>query len=450
MKRSVFAICLVLAAAVLQAETIKMKDGELISGSILSQTEYTLNLATSYGNITLNQREIEAILPDKHRLILKGGTQLVGVILDLDEFNLKLQTDDGAVVNVDMPQIVSIETYDYDRGENAQKEFVEKNLERQQAAAERAAATAAQQNAAQAGAPAVVPAAGGLTFDSDIDQVFDAQKATVVNGSVVTPSARVEVPAPRPMTDEEAFIKGVKTGEVSQQDYAAAAKNELSAKKTAKKEAAKPAAKPKEKDFNKYFAVEAGVMPLDLKLDNSARDGYTADDNSLDVGGTSAIVSSKFMWRIKESNFWAGPMFAIANISNNSFADKDPNVKNANDTAVDPSDPPYPDPKVKTSGQILTIGAAANYYLNPAGRFVFYLTASAAYEMLTLNYRGEMQSDTIKSNGFAGGAGIGVETLVDDVMIGVEARQVFAQRSGELKNSSSSNTVIQARLSWKF
>lgn len=85
MKRSVFAICLVLAAAVLQAETIKMKDGELISGSILSQTEYTLNLATSYGNITLNQREIEAILPDKHRLILKGGTQLVGVILDLDE-----------------------------------------------------------------------------------------------------------------------------------------------------------------------------------------------------------------------------------------------------------------------------------------------------------------------------------------------------------------------------
>ena len=204
MKRSVFAICLVLAAAVLQAETIKMKDGELISGSILSQTEYTLNLATSYGNITLNQREIEAILPDKHRLILKGGTQLVGVILDLDEFNLKLQTDDGAVVNVDMPQIVSIETYDYDRGENAQKEFVEKNLERQQAAA-----TAAQQNAAQAGAPAVVPAAGGLTFDSDIDQVFDAQKATVVNGSVVTPSARVEVPAHRPMTDEEAFIKGV-------------------------------------------------------------------------------------------------------------------------------------------------------------------------------------------------------------------------------------------------
>ena len=103
------------------AETLKMKDGTLVSGSILSQTEYTLNLATSYGNITLNQREIEEILPDKHRLILKGGAQLIGVILDMDEFNLKLQTDDGATVNVDIPQIVSIEAYDYDRGKQAQQ-----------------------------------------------------------------------------------------------------------------------------------------------------------------------------------------------------------------------------------------------------------------------------------------------------------------------------------------
>ena len=109
MKKSVFAVlCLFCLACLGQAETIKMKSVEFISGSILSQTEYTLNLATSFGTITLNQREIEQILPDKHRIILKGGTQLVGVILDLDEFNLKLQTDDGATVNVDMPQIVSI------------------------------------------------------------------------------------------------------------------------------------------------------------------------------------------------------------------------------------------------------------------------------------------------------------------------------------------------------
>lgn len=445
MKKSVFAVlCLLCLACAVQAETIKMKSGEFISGSILSQTEYTLNLATSFGTITLNQREIEQILPDKHRIILKGGTQLVGVILDLDEFNLKLQTDDGATVNVDMPQIVSIEAYDYDRGQNAQKEFVEKTQQVQQAKEE------AKQAAAAKGAAPVVEAAGGLTFDSDIDQVFAAQKATVVNGSVVTPSATVTQTAPKLLTDEEAFIKGVKTGAVSQTDFAKAAKEELNKKKVVQP-AVKTADKPREKDFSKYFAIQAGAMPLDLKLDNSARDGYDAQDDSIDVGGTSAAVSSKFLWRVKESNLWAGPVLGIANIANASFADKDPAVQAAN--AADMSagrEPSYPDPTVRTSGQILTLGATANYYLNPNSRFVFYVTASAMYEMLTLNYRGEMQSNSIKSNGFAGGAGVGVETWVDDIMLGLEARQIFAPRSGELKNSAASNTVIQAQFSWKF
>lgn len=445
MKKSVFAVlCLLCLACAVQAETIKMKSGEFISGSILSQTEYTLNLATSFGTITLNQREIEQILPDKHRIILKGGTQLVGVILDLDEFNLKLQTDDGATVNVDMPQIVSIEAYDYDRGQNAQKEFVEKTQQVQQAKEE------AKQAAAAKGAAPVVEAAGGLAFDSDIDQVFAAQKATVVNGSVVTPSATVTQTAPKLLTDEEAFIKGVKTGAVSQTDFAKAAKEELNKKKVVQP-AVKTADKPREKDFSKYFAIQAGAMPLDLKLDNSARDGYDAQDDSIDVGGTSAAVSSKFLWRVKESNLWAGPVLSIANIANASFADKDPAVQAANAADISAGrEPSYPDPTVRTSGQILTLGAAANYYLNPNSRFVFYVTASAMYEMLTLNYRGEMQSNSIKSNGFAGGAGVGVETWVDDIMLGLEARQVFAQRSGELKNSAASNTVIQAQFSWKF
>lgn len=445
MKKSVFAVlCLLCLACAVQAETIKMKSGEFISGSILSQTEYTLNLATSFGTITLNQREIEQILPDKHRIILKGGTQLVGVILDLDEFNLKLQTDDGATVNVDMPQIVSIEAYDYDRGQNAQKEFVEKTQQVQQAKEE------AKQAAAAKGAAPVVEAAGGLTFDSDIDQVFAAQKATVVNGSVVTPSATVTQAAPKLLTDEEAFIKGVKTGAVSQTDFAKAAKKELNKKKVVQP-AVKTADKPREKDFSKYFAIQAGAMPLDLKLDNSARDGYDAQDDSIDVGGTSAAVSSKFLWCVKESNLWAGPVLGIANIANASFADKDPAVQAANAADIFAGrEPSYPDPTVRTSGQILTLGAAANYYLNPNSRFVFYVTASVMYEMLTLNYRGEMQSNSIKSNGFAGGAGVGVETWVDDIMLGLEARQVFAQRSGELKNSAASNTVIQAQFSWKF
>ena len=50
MKRIVLAI-LLFSAIGLQAETIKMKDGNLITGSIVAQTEYTLNLTTSYGTI---------------------------------------------------------------------------------------------------------------------------------------------------------------------------------------------------------------------------------------------------------------------------------------------------------------------------------------------------------------------------------------------------------------
>ncbi len=438
MKRFVSMCVALCLAAVASAETVKMKDGNLVTGSIVSQTEYVLNLSTSYGTVTLNQKEIEQILPDKHRVILKGGSQLVGQIVDLDEFNLKLKTDDGAVVNIDMPQIVSVETYDYDRGENAQKEFVEKT---QQITAQREAHQAA---VAAGTVPSAVAAAGGLTFDSDIDQVFDTQKATVVNGQVVTPAVPVAAPAAeqRPMSDEEAFIKGVKTGAVSQQEYASAAKEELSAKKEkTPKEPKKIKTVRNEGDYKKYFSIQAGAMPLDLKLDNSSRAGYQAGDE-YKVGSTSATVSGKFLWRIKGSRFWLGPEVGIGSIGNKSFEDKDPNVTSHPEI--------YPDPVVKTSGQILRAGATAHFYLTPKNRFAFYLTGSAFYEMLHVNYRGEEQSEKLSSDGFAGAAGIGVETWIDDLMLGVEVREVFAQRTGDFKNSSSANTLVQAQLSWKF
>ena len=433
MKRIIGIIFCLLAAASLPAETIKMKDGNLITGSIVSQTEHVLNLTTSYGTVTLNQKEIEEILPDKHRVILKGGSQLIGQIVDLDEFNLKLKTDDGTTVNIDMPQIVSVETYDYDRGENAQKEYVEKT--QQQAAAQEARAAAIAAGTATAG----VAAAGGLTFDNDIDQVFDTQKATVVNGQVVTPTAQPAAPATaQSMSDEEAFLKGVKTGTVSAQEYAAAAKEELSSQKE-KKPATSSKKAPRvhnEADYNKYFSIQAGVMPLDLKLDNSKRAGYDANDE-YDVGGTSAAISSKFLWRIKDSRFWLGPELGIGSIGNHSFTDKNPDVEVEN-------------PEVKTSGQILRGGLTAHYYLTPKNRFSFYLTGSVLYEMLHLNYRGELLSEKISSNGVAGAAGIGVETWIDDLMLGLEVREVVSQRQKELKNSSAANTLIQAQLSWKF
>ena len=429
MKRHIVFCIFLLSSMCLHAETIKMKDGALISGSILSQTQYTLNLATSYGNITLNQREIEQILPDKHRIVLKGGTQLIGVILDLDEFNLKLQTDDGTTVNIDMPQIVSIEAYDYDRGADAQKEFVEKTQEAQ----------AAQVAAQQARAQGTVEAEGGLTFDSDINQVFNSKNATVVNGTVVTPTGRAEQAAPKPLTDEEAFLQGKK--QTQQPQYTEETKKELLEQNSGKKKVKKEL--PKETDFSKYFALQVGTRLTDVKLNNSARGDYwTSDDNSIDAGGTGIAVNSKFLWRVKDSNFWLGPTLGISNIPNNSFADKDK-------TAVD--DPThYPNPKVKTSGRILGLGAAAHYYLTPKSRFAFYLTATAGLEMFKLNYRGEIQSHSLSSNNFFAGGGLGVETWVDDLMLGAEVRDVYAKRGGNLSGSSATNLVFVLQTSWKF
>ena len=429
MKKTILSVICTLAALSVCAETLKMKDGTLISGSILSQTEYTLNLATSYGNITLNQREIEQILPDKHRLILKGGSQLVGVILDMDEFNLKLQTDDGTTVNVDMPQIVTIEAYDYDRGQNAQQEFVEKKLEQQEQAAQKATEAAA------------VAAAGGLTFDTDIDQVFEAKKATVVNGQVQTPAAHIQTAAPRPLTDEESFVQGVKTGAVTQQEYAAAAKKELTAKKPAVK-ATTTTGPRAEGSFSKYFSVQLGAMPLDLKTGNTLKVGSDTLDLSqpIDMGGTSVAASSKFLWRVRDSNLWLGPALLFASVASNSFS------FTAGGTTVE----------AKSSGSLLQFGVAGNYYLNPKGKFAYYITAAALYEMLSVNYHGTKTppnvdfSESLSNNGMAASVGLGVETWVDDVMLGLEVRQVFSPRKNELKDSASSNTVIQAQLSWKF
>ena len=249
------------------------------------------------------------------------------------------------------------------------------------------------------------------------------------------------------MSDEEAFLKNVKAGAISQQEYAAKAKEELMAKNAKKPSKKVPPVKRIEKNYSKYFSVQAGAMPLDLQLSGTIPlGGTTVDigDNKLDVGGTSVAISGKFLWRIKESNFWFGPTASFANISKNNFSLKDETGSL----------------EATSDGTLLSLGAAANYYLNPKSRFAFYLTAAAQYEILSLDYHGEVTlttppvtvdfSNSVSSNAPSGSIGIGVETWVDDVMIGLEVRQVFASRQKELKKSASSNTVIQAQLSWKF
>ena len=452
------------------AETVKLKDGTLISGSIVSQDEYTLNLSTSYGPVVLSQREIESISPDQHRIFLKGGTQLVGVILDLDEFNMVLQTDEG-IVNIDMPQILSVEIYDHDQGKAAQQ-AVAANQARQQAAlaAQAAAATAAGQSpayaagTAQTAAPAAtVQAAGGLTFDADIEKVFDVKKPEIVNGQVQTvkeiSAAEIRARRAAQMSDEEAFLKGVN----KQTDEALIAKTAEAARsgklEEIKKAQAKREARPKEANFDKYFAITIGAQMNDLSLDNSDRPGF-ANSSPYDVGGTGVRAEMAFLWRLKGSNFWVGPALALANIPNASFEDKDPGIEQANQAEITAAaqagrEPnlPYPpgsDLSVQTSGQVIDALIKANYYFNPSNLFVVYATVSGGYRMLSLNYRGVIQSESLDSNGFVGSAGLGVETYFDDLMIGLEVQEFFSPYSGEFKDSSTANTVASLKFSWKF
>ena len=460
------------------AETVKLKDGTFISGSILSQTEYTINMTTPYGPVVLNQRDVEAVLPDKHRIYLKGGTQIIGVILDLDEFNMTLQTDEG-VVNIDMPQIVSIEVYDYDQGNAAQK-LAEENQARQAALV--AAAAAAQQvtlsTATAAAAPVVLPptvtaaaagttaggavqAQGGLTFDADIDRVFDVQKAEVVNGQVQTVQeiSAAEIRAQRAaqqLNDEQAFLNSGRGASAAQTEESiaktaeAARSGKLEEIRTAE---AKRAQRPKDSATDKYFAISVGAQANDLKLDNTERAGF-ANSDSYDVGGTGVRAEAAFLWRIKNSNLWLGPSLAFSNIPNSSFYDLDPAIEEANQSAIDAGrEEPYPagsDRNVHTSGQAIDILVKANYYFNPDDLFSIYVTASGGYRMLSLNYRGVITSETISSDGFLGSAGLGVETHFDDLMLGLEVQEFFTPYSSELKDSSSANLVVSAKFSWKF
>lgn len=438
------------------AETVKLKDGTFVSGSITSQTEYTLNLNTSYGPVVLNQREVEAILPDKHRIYLKGGTQLVGVIVDLDEFNMKLQTDEGTV-NIDMPQIVSVEVYDYEQGDAAQKSIEQRQAAQraaQQAEAARQAAAQAATAPAEGSAPQTVSAAGGLSFDADIEKVFDAKKPEIVNGQVQTvqeiSAAEIRAQRAAQMSDEEAFLKGAAPQKQEESAIAKTAEAARSGKLDKIKQAqAKKAKRPKDSASNKYFAISVGAQTNDLKLNNSERAGFENTDN-YDVGGTGVRAEATFLWRLSSSNLWLGPSVAISNISKTSFPDLDPAVVEGNKKSLKDHGYLAYDPDVTTSGQLIDLLLKANYYFNPDSLFSVYLTASGGYRMLRLNYHGGIQGETVSSDTFIGTAGIGVETHIDDLMLGLEVQEQFSPYSSDLKDSSAANTAVMAKFSWKF
>ncbi|WP_424244006.1 hypothetical protein Dip510_001191 [Elusimicrobium posterum] len=151
----------------LQAEAVVLKNGTILTGSILSQNEHILNLQTKYGVVPVSQRNIAEIMPDKHRISFTGGGEIVGVIEDIDQFNIRLKTDNG-YVNIDMSKVASVDVYDYEQTANQQKYVAEQN----KAAEAAAAAAAAGQDTTKAAAT------GGISFDDDIDRIFTPKAPT--------------------------------------------------------------------------------------------------------------------------------------------------------------------------------------------------------------------------------------------------------------------------------
>ena len=201
---------------------------------------------------------------------------------------------------------------------------------------------------------------------------------------------------------------------------------------------------------NKYFSITVGSQTGDLKLDNSKRQGFSGT-SPYDVGGNGVRAEAAFLWRLKSSNLWLGPALDITNIPNASFEDL--TARKANDEAIAQGNPPpytATDLDVSTSGQMIDLMAKANYYFNPDSLFSVYVTGSIGYRMLSLNYQGVIESTTVDSNGFIASAGLGIETHVDDMMLGLEVQEFFSPYSGQLKESDSANTVISAKISWKF
>jgi hypothetical protein len=422
-----FLLFIILAATLTPnayCEAIKLKNGMIINGSIVGQTEYILNVQTSYGAITINQREVEKIMPDLHRVILKGGGEFIGTVLDLDQFNLSLKTDNG-VVNIDVAQIASMEVYDYNEAEK-QKQYVEKKAELEQQAvsavtSQGVAATAMETKTAAAEAGSSI-SQGGLAFDSDLETVFPS-KPEVVEPSYVY-NYRVHNNEDKPAAEEK----------IEPLPGEAAAKEEITAEEQIK-----------QKDIGKnYFGLNAGMLNTPLSLDLSAFGGKA----DADVGGSNVSFGFTYMRRLSQ-RFWLGGNLLFGFVPKTHF----------NGLTVDGQT----DVAMKTSGQIYEVNLLSNFYINPKSKTRVYLTSGAGYSILSLDGNTAYFSTPGDPNTLTSGKdvsfsssspsvllGIGVERTIQDINIGLEVRGKYTSYQKELKESSNTSIFASIKVSWFF
>ncbi|MDR0953096.1 MAG: hypothetical protein LBM71_02755 [Elusimicrobiota bacterium] len=421
MKKVVLSIfAFVFCFSVAKAEAIKLKNGTIITGSIIGRTEYILNVKTEYGTININQREVDTIMPDLHRVLLKGGGEYIGTVLDLDEFNLSLKTDNG-VVNIDVSQIVSMGIYDYNEAEK-QKKYVETKVALEQAAATEAEAVAA----ASAGAVST----SGLSFDDDLEKVFPSKPKEIepeirYNYRVHDMNSAIEKAEQEAITPEPTLT--LEEAETVDQ--------------IVKKDSGK-----------NYFAVQAGLLSSELKLDLSKYGGAT--DEKLKSNNTTFGLA--YMRRLTK-RLWLGGSFMFGVIGKSSFEYPQ---------TTDPNAAWY----IESSGQVYDINLLFNFYLNPQSKLRFYLLGGGGFSSLSIEnnpseYKEitaatatapatygwvEKESQSVSNGSLSGTFGLGVEYAVQDINIGLEMRGSYSTYKNELASSGNLNIYSTLKVNWFF
>lgn len=394
------------------AEAIKLKNGLIINGSIVGQTEYILNIKTSYGNIAINQREVDKIMPDLHRIILKGGGEFIGNIVDMDEFTLSLNTDNGPV-NIDVAQISSMEIYDYNEAEK-QKKYVQTKQELEEAAArelaqKNAQASELEQAQVKAAAGSSVSATG-LEFDADLEKLFPSKPVVEAPKDIYVKFDNKNTPV-----EERAEPTQLKQEENKKLD-----ENNQEFKK----------------DFAKNnFEVFFGYQNLPLKL-NLEDEGLQKDEDL----SSSNIAFGISYFRKMNKNLWLGGSLAMGMLSKYNF---DPNSTT----------------KIETSGQVYNIDLKANYYLNPKSKTRLYLQPGIGLTSVSINKNRNILDDdtwkqddtkTISASNFSALFGLGIERSIEDLNLGLQLGGRYTSHSGKLKESSKLSFMLAAKINWFF
>lgn len=401
-------------------EAIKLKNGLIVNGSIIDRSEYILKVQTSYGVISLNQREIEKIMPDLHRVFLKGGGEYVGTIVDLDDFNLTLNTDNG-LVNIDVAQITSMEIYDYEEAAK-QKKYVETKIEQEEQ--EKAEEDKKQK--------AVVTTLGtsGLNFDEDLEKVFPSKPQETEEIKYIYKTHEDTPEQIRTETEENTLTPA----EQEQKE---------------KEEAIFFDQNKKRKEGKNYFATHIGMLKTKLNADISDLDGPT----DFEVSGSGVSFGVTYLRKLT-NRFWYGGGFDFGMLPKQS-------VRYSYMTT------PYPGEERDTqiSGQIYDLNALFNFYINPQKPVRVYLTggvnvtsigidrsyADLVYDSVNDNLKwNSPKTDNSTQTVFGGNAGLGVEWTVEDINIGLETRVKYTTLKKEFSNSPKTSVLITLKASWFF